>query len=718
MSTWRDDFDNGVVDLQTSIPAGSISESGGKLHISIPALTDGDWTPTTRNAPIAYDTLATGDIINCETRLSAFNPDPGADNYAGIFIRLDDGNVYTFFYRNNKLSVKKFVTPSQWNLVDSGVLDGPSTTPITLKIALNNNTEELKFKYSIDDGVTWVVLFEEQYSSFTSVDVGLFVRNETPFPVSDASFDYLEVDGDGETVTSKFFACDSGGKIWEFGLPGLWWEEKTTPVSVGLYGIHGLDDSSLIMACGDNGTVIQSVDGGDTWTAMTFPDSWRLTGIWVYSATSAYVCGWNSNEGRVWHWDGVSWNLMYDNTNNGKMYGIYVESPSAIYVVQDDPWGGKGLRYYDRSKWYTGYGYNLSCESIFGAAPGEVYLHVHDAGAGNYDLKKGAADTWATEQSDPYYHLPETGLSLWVDPDGVVWMAGYVGGNQVIKSWDGNSLNVEVSISGSQFTGIWGQDENSILATANNAAGTSKHYYYNGVTWVQAYLKFALNMKTVWAAATPGPTVCGEVDDHRSQVLDLLPSQFDNSTNLRALISAIIGTPSCAATGLQEIENQGEQLLLNRWLTTAVGEQLDGLGDILDEVRETDDDEDYRAALQLKVVINTSEGDPERIIEVLKLITDAALIHYAEMWPAKIYLYAHNVHQTPELSRVQDAASAGVGVIITAVSTTNPFVFGKDKDGATPPNEFGEELPFGNGFGEVDWPDEGGDFVQVFLDNY
>jgi len=208
--------------------------------------------------------------------------------------------------------------------------------------------------------------------------------------------------------------------------------------------------------------------------------------------------------------------------------------------------------------------------------------------------------------------------------------------------------------------------------------------------------------------------LCGEVTDHRSRVLDLLPCQFDNSTKLRALIGAIVGPPGCGTWGLQEIECVAEDVLEDRWLDRAGGAQLDGIGAILGEPRVYANDDDYRAILEMKILINVSKGEPETLIAVANIASAGEFSHLTEKPVAALVIYCLGITRTILLTRIQQAASAGVHVSITATHTDDPFVFGKDRDASG--TEHGSELPYGHGFGETNWPLEGGDFCDVFVE--
>lgn len=118
------------------------------------------------------------------------------------------------------------------------------------------------------------------------------------------------------------------------------------------------------------------------------------------------------------------------------------------------------------------------------------------------------------------------------------------------------------------------------------------------------------------------------------RALALLASQFRDAkrdgspTNLQKVIRALV-QPA------QELQDVNYELQTERWLTTAVGYQLDEIGVILGVAREPDEsDEDYRERLQFQIFINTSAGSPEDSIRVLQFLTQATHIGYFERSPA------------------------------------------------------------------------------------
>jgi len=204
-------------------------------------------------------------------------------------------------------------------------------------------------------------------------------------------------------------------------------------------------------------------------------------------------------------------------------------------------------------------------------------------------------------------------------------------------------------------------------------------------------------------------------DDHASEVLALLPGQFEESALLRALVAASVGPSDPTTWGMQELEDVLWDMLTLRWLASASGQQLDDLGVVLDVPRPSSDDDEYRDLLYLQVLIDTSLGDPERMIAIVLRASGATLVHQIEHPPAAHSFYCHHISKFAWLARAAEAALAGVRTVITGSETFDPFVFGKDSDAAGALH--GDELPFGHGWGESGAGNEdiGGDFTELFV---
>jgi hypothetical protein len=69
---------------------------------------------------------------------------------------------------------------------------------------------------------------------------------------------------------------------------------------------------------------------------------------------------------------------------------------------------------------------------------------------------------------------------------------------------------------------------------------------------------------------------------------------------------------------IQELETMWFELINERTMDTAVGVQLDGLGDIVGEERFGRNDDDYRVAIKGRIRLNLSNGTAEDIVAVIR----------------------------------------------------------------------------------------------------
>lgn len=150
--------------------------------------------------------------------------------------------------------------------------------------------------------------------------------------------------------------------------------------------------------------------------------------------------------------------------------------------------------------------------------------------------------------------------------------------------------------------------------------------------------------------------------DYTATALSRLSRQFSDSPKLRGLVEAIVKP-------LGDIEVDADDLRNKRWIDTAVGAQLDGIGSIVLESRNGRNDDDYRDALRFRVFINVSKGTPHDVIHALKYVTKSDDAQYMESWPATVLLYCngHKVNKALPDS-IQDLLPAGVSDVDIAVS--------------------------------------------------
>lgn len=98
--------------------------------------------------------------------------------------------------------------------------------------------------------------------------------------------------------------------------------------------------------------------------------------------------------------------------------------------------------------------------------------------------------------------------------------------------------------------------------------------------------------------------------DHAARALALLPSEFDQAVQLRALLTAF-------ADVAQVIEDDTWACIEDRMLDTAEGAQLDQYGKVLGQPRDGLADDDYRALLGIRILANRSNGQADVILRVV-----------------------------------------------------------------------------------------------------
>ena len=117
-----------------------------------------------------------------------------------------------------------------------------------------------------------------------------------------------------------------------------------------------------------------------------------------------------------------------------------------------------------------------------------------------------------------------------------------------------------------------------------------------------------------------------------SDALRLYTEQFRESDNLLHLTSALLNN-------IPQLEQDYQDLLNNRWVDTAIGEQLDRMGDIVGVLRQGRSDNAYRSAIRFQIFINTSKTEPETIITATRVLSGGDFIRYWENYAAGFQVF-------------------------------------------------------------------------------
>lgn len=116
--------------------------------------------------------------------------------------------------------------------------------------------------------------------------------------------------------------------------------------------------------------------------------------------------------------------------------------------------------------------------------------------------------------------------------------------------------------------------------------------------------------------------------DAPAEAASLLLAQFGDKPRLVAVVRGL-------ADGAQDLEDALWQLYSERWIPTASGVQLDGIGTVVDLPRRARGDEVYRAFLAARILVLRSNGTWRALVAVLEaLAVELASVLYLPDFPA------------------------------------------------------------------------------------
>jgi hypothetical protein len=187
---------------------------------------------------------------------------------------------------------------------------------------------------------------------------------------------------------------------------------------------------------------------------------------------------------------------------------------------------------------------------------------------------------------------------------------------------------------------------------------------------------------------------------------DNLLEEFKSKQNFQDILDAFTGE-------VQQVEAMLFELVNERFLDTAVGAQLDGLGQIIGILRGGLDDDAYRTRLRAQIRILISSGTIEDMLAILALILPGGTgLVLTEDLPGTPAVFQVDVVDAidgalgQQASRVlQTSKAAGVRAILSwFLSETNTFQF--TVSGAVDSDAL-------KGFGDLAFPNAGGRFANA-----
>jgi hypothetical protein len=187
------------------------------------------------------------------------------------------------------------------------------------------------------------------------------------------------------------------------------------------------------------------------------------------------------------------------------------------------------------------------------------------------------------------------------------------------------------------------------------------------------------------------------INNHVQLALSKLITQYQNSKNLKALITAF-------SEQIQIIEDTLGDMNVLRYLPYATGQQLDNIGKIVGLPRPPGlSDAQYTLELYGQIKINTSQGQPEQAIQVFQLFTMVPQVRLFEFFPGDVLIESQYVPPDDTsfntimriLGEVLPAGVRPSGLV--SYDPTNPFTYA------------GVMLP-ARGYGSVSTPGVGGKY--------
>lgn len=116
--------------------------------------------------------------------------------------------------------------------------------------------------------------------------------------------------------------------------------------------------------------------------------------------------------------------------------------------------------------------------------------------------------------------------------------------------------------------------------------------------------------------------------NHVSEGLSRLVTQFKNKPNLLKFLTVFLRQ-------IQDLEDMFYGMYLSRWLDNAVGVQLDGIGSIVGESRDSRDDPEYKIAIRARILLNLGEATPEDVLEIINVtLSELYTLRLREFYPA------------------------------------------------------------------------------------
>ena len=274
----------------------------------------------------------------------------------------------------------------------------------------------------------------------------------------------------------------------------------------GLWGTSGAD----LFAVGKLGTIARY--NGTDWSSMASGTEQELRDVWGSSGSNVYAVGEN---GTILRYNGTSWSHVSSGWSGG-FAAVSGNADDNVYAV-----GVEIILYYDGASW-TEDPFGVSSGggiSVWVSPEGDVFVGGHVGGQGAVHHKEGTG--WTTDT------VAGTNVLLWdlwgTSADDVF----AVGDSGTIVHFDGGDWTAMTSGTSDSFRGVWGSASDDVFAVT--LAGDV--FRYDGASWTELPAGWAYPLLDVWGSAADdvfASSVCQLLRyDGASWTSEFVESRFD-----------------------------------------------------------------------------------------------------------------------------------------------------------------------------------------------
>lgn len=262
---------------------------------------------------------------------------------------------------------------------------------------------------------------------------------------------------------------------------GQWCVETPASMMSGprLHGVWAVDADN-VFAVGDNGTILQRIDGND-WTSIPSGTTSNLRTVWGSSPTNVWAGG---GPGTILHYDGTSWSQV--SAQIASVDSIWGSSANNVWII-----GATVVLRWNGSS-FTTFGIGGTLLSVSGTSPTDVWVTGESTWVRRYN-----GTSWGmvmpTIGSSMYSVLALTPTDVWVSgPQAGKETSHYNG-----VKWT-TFRTAPLASDGVPFMSMSALGTNDVWG-----AGNSKIGHWNGTAW-SLEEPFG-NAQTLWAVSTvPG----------------------------------------------------------------------------------------------------------------------------------------------------------------------------------------------------------------------